>query len=75
VLRNDSANRRKIIESSEQWKTGDFLVPKKVATDIVHGAKFANSPLARKAGLGETRRVRIGLTVWNDDFTVRATRV
>ena len=71
LLRNDKDVRMATLKSSEKWKTGSFATTPKIASDLVHGKRFANSLLARKAGPNETRHVRVGLTLWNDDMTVR----
>lgn len=70
TLAKDKHARKRWVASSEAWKTGDFKAEPPVLSDIVHGSRFRDSPLARKAGLGEEAHVRIGVAVWNDDFTV-----
>ena len=72
TLAKDKHARTSWVATSESWKTGAFREEPAVLSDIVHGRKFRESPLSRRAGPGEERRVRIGVALWNDDATVHS---
>ena len=72
TLQNDRHARHHILRSSAEWKTGAFATPRRIATDVVHGERFAASLLAKAATAGEKNDVRLGIKAWDDEFTVRS---
>jgi hypothetical protein len=71
VLQRDTAARKMIMQASDDWKTGRYWQGEpEVISDFMHGSRFANSWMARKAAPGEERVIRIQLIGWDDEATV-----
>jgi hypothetical protein len=63
-----------IMQASDDWKTGRYWQGEPdVISDFMHGSRFANSWMARKAAPGEERVIRLQLIGWDDEATVSRT--
>ena len=58
--------------TSSYWKSGALLAEPSILRDRTDGLRFRRSRSARRALPSETKRLRIGLVDWSDEYTVRA---
>ena len=72
LMQHDAVARRHIVAASEDWSTGKYYRKEPtIQTDLTDGVRFRWSPLARPRDQHEKlRRVRIGIDIWGDGFTV-----
>ena len=70
MLTESSTIRKHTKKSSDLWKTGDLhcTMPEQYS-DVIHGSRFRNSDICKKATPDQTNDWRIVLHLWNDAMT------
>ena len=71
LLQESTAVRKKVIASSEEWKTGALYKTRpNVLSDLTHGSRFLDwQAVCGKADESEANDLRVVLHLWTDEFT------